>query len=201
MSSERRSELECTILAMVGQGKASGYAIKRAFQSLGIHRWNVESGSIHRALKRLESAGALEKHQPQAHSIRRRRDFELTELGRQLVREWLSSSPTPGTLWHIVDAYRDRVLFWAALTPKERTHCLDEWLRANMAMIGALRHRRDALLKREAYWEAVYVEGFIAQAQARQSWLSALAKGINRTSAMRKGRMKPAPPGTSAESR
>jgi DNA-binding PadR family transcriptional regulator len=193
-SEQRRSELECTILAMVGQGKSSGYAIKRAFQRLGIHRWNVESGSIHRALKRLEAAGALESSQADGESIRRRRDFKLTELGRVLVRDWLASEPAPDTLWHIVDACRDRALFWAALTPEERRQCLADWLRANAGLIGALRQRRDALIKRDAFWEAAYVEGFMTQAQARQSWLGSMAKRLGLPVTPQRESSEPGPP-------
>ena len=54
------SELEYLILAMVGEGVNSGYAMRKRMNRMRGGRWSAESGSVYRVLRRLERDGLEE---------------------------------------------------------------------------------------------------------------------------------------------
>ena len=49
------SELEYLILAMVGEGVNSGYAMRKEMNRMRGGRWSAESGSVYRVRRRLEA--------------------------------------------------------------------------------------------------------------------------------------------------
>jgi DNA-binding PadR family transcriptional regulator len=53
------SELEYLILAMVGEGVCSGYAMRKEMNRMRGGRWSAESGSVYRVLRRLERDALL----------------------------------------------------------------------------------------------------------------------------------------------
>lgn len=77
------------ILGMVAEGHRTGYAIKAEIERSTRFYWSASIGGIYPELRRLESEGHLSRSDdPRGES--RRHAYELTDLGEQALRSWLS---------------------------------------------------------------------------------------------------------------
>ena len=76
------------ILGMLRLGRRTGYDIKQFVDNSTRFFWAASYGQIYPELKKLESAGLI-SGESDPHGGRRRRAFELTSEGEQVLESWL----------------------------------------------------------------------------------------------------------------
>jgi PadR family transcriptional regulator, regulatory protein PadR len=77
-----KGHLDTLLLATLEDGPRHGYAVKEALREASGARFDVPTGTIYPALRRLESAGLLEGSWSVV-SGRKRRTYQLTAAGRR----------------------------------------------------------------------------------------------------------------------
>ena len=157
------------VLAMVGKGITSGYAMRREMQAMRGGRWSADSGSVYRVLRRLQNAGMVREVRRVGVPNRERTEYELTELGQLLVSRWMTDIPGRQELECIPDALRTRTYFLAALDPVQRARTVRNWISHNSSLICEL-ESDVALLPPETWVRS----NLLSLAKARQQWLRKL---------------------------
>ena len=82
------------VLGMLSLGKQTGYDIKQLVDLATRNFWAASYGQIYPELRRLESAGLVEGR-AEPSGGRARQVYELTDAGREVLREWLLSPEEP----------------------------------------------------------------------------------------------------------
>src|SRR6476646_3232412 len=100
------SELEYLILAMVGEGVNSGYAMRKEMNRMRGGRWSAESGSVYRVLRRLQADGLLSEARRVGVPNRERTEYELTKAGEALLNSWLTFPLDRSELVFLLDPIR-----------------------------------------------------------------------------------------------
>src|SRR5262245_9023742 len=77
-----KGHLDTLLLASLEDGPRHGYAVKEALRTSSGARFDLPTGTIYPALRRLEAAGLVNGTWSQAGG-RRRRTYELTPAGRR----------------------------------------------------------------------------------------------------------------------
>jgi DNA-binding PadR family transcriptional regulator len=77
-----KGHLDTLLLASLATGPRHGYAVKEALRAGSGARFDLPTGTIYPALRRLEAAGLARGIWSEAGG-RRRRSYELTPAGRQ----------------------------------------------------------------------------------------------------------------------
>ena len=169
------SELEYLILAMVGEGVNSGYAMRKEMNRMRGGRWSAESGSVYRVLRRLETDGLVKEARRVGVPNRERTEYELNRAGEALLNSWLTFPPDRTELGFMVDPIRTRSFFLDRLSHAEQGRVIKTWLQENRRFIEDLEREvvplsaKDSPLRRVAYQNLLFL------AQARQEWLKRLA--------------------------
>jgi DNA-binding PadR family transcriptional regulator len=79
------------ILGMLSiEPNKSGYDIRKAVESSVGYFWGESYGQIYPALKRLAAEGLIVPSKPASGPGQRRREYALTDAGRDCLREWLA---------------------------------------------------------------------------------------------------------------
>lgn len=166
------SELEFLILAMVGDGTNSGYAMRKQMNSWRGSRWSSESGSVYRVLRRLEKDGLVHEARRVGVPNRERTEYELTVHGESVLASWLSFPPDRTEFAYLVDPIRTRSYFLMRLKPAERIRVVKGWLAENKSLVAEL-ERELVENPRDVLTDAAF-SNLIFHAQARQEWLKRL---------------------------
>jgi DNA-binding PadR family transcriptional regulator len=87
------------LLAMLGPGPAHGYDLKRTYDGVFADVWGpINIGQIYVTMGRHERDGLVVRHGPPAGPHGGRSDrklYELTELGRKQLEDWLTAPTEP----------------------------------------------------------------------------------------------------------
>ncbi|HEY0868328.1 MAG TPA: PadR family transcriptional regulator [Fimbriimonas sp.] len=164
------SELEYLILAMVGEGVNSGYAMRKEMNRMRGGRWSAESGSVYRVLRRLERDSLVVEMRRVGVPNRERTEYDLTPQGEALLHSWLTFPPDRLELAFLVDPIRTRSYFLNRLKPAERIRVVKTWLQENKVFLSELQRE----LKLTAYKEPTRDLGYqnlYYLAEGRQEWL------------------------------
>jgi poly-beta-hydroxybutyrate-responsive repressor len=82
--------IEPAVLYFLGTGAAAhGYDLLAEVNSLGLTETQVDPGAIYRALRQLESDGAVVSTWDTSGGGPARRNYELTDLGRARLASWV----------------------------------------------------------------------------------------------------------------
>lgn len=81
--------VEPAILAALLTAEGYGYDLRKSINAMTGGELDVDAGGLYRALRRLEESGALASRWGDESSGPRRREYELTEEGVELARQWL----------------------------------------------------------------------------------------------------------------
>ncbi len=82
--------IEPAVLYFLGTGAAAhGYDLLDKVNSLGLTETQVDPGAIYRALRQLESEGAVVSAWDTSGGGPARRNYELTDLGRARLASWV----------------------------------------------------------------------------------------------------------------
>lgn len=189
------SELEYLILAMVGEGITSGYAMRKEMNRMRGGRWSAESGSVYRVLRRLEKDNLLVEARRVGVPNRERTEYELTPQGEALLNSWLTSPPDRTELAFLVDPIRTRSYFLGRLKPNEQVRVIKTWMQESKQFIADLQRDLESMSSMEpiavmSYYNLLYL------AQARHEWLKKLLSQVKATGT---GTLQPVPCGAAAE--
>jgi len=174
------SELEYLILAMVGEGVSSGYAMRKQMNRMRGGRWSAESGSVYRVLRRLERDNLLTEARKVGVPNRERTEYELTPQGEALLHSWLTFPPDRSELAFLVDPLRTRSYFLSRLKPAEQVRVIKTWLQESKQFVADLERDLEATsfkdpLRGVAYYNLLYL------AEARHEWLKKLLAQTKQT--------------------
>ena len=169
-SVESYSELECLILGFIALGATSGYAMRKALQGMKGNRWSVESGSIYRALRRLELDGMVEVTGRVGIPNRQRIEYRLSSVGQVVLQSWLERTPEEEEFRHINDPIRTRSYFLELLEPSLRLQTVRTWIVENKKVLEVL--KAESVLHQDVHDMPAYaLRSLLWQAEARHDWL------------------------------
>jgi DNA-binding PadR family transcriptional regulator len=80
--------LEPALLAVLGSQPSHGYDLRRAVEDLSGGLVCMDPGGMYRVLRRLEEEGYVASSWSTGEHGPQRREYELTDDGRSLLREW-----------------------------------------------------------------------------------------------------------------
>lgn len=163
------SELEYLILAMVGEGVNSGYAMRKEMNRMRGGRWSAESGSVYRVLRRLDADGLVSLARKVGVPNRERTEYELTRAGEALLNSWLTFPPDRSELGFLVDPIRTRSYFLPRLSHAEQGRVLKTWMQENRRFMEDL--EREVTVAGDHPLRKVAYQNLLFLAQARQEWL------------------------------
>ena len=172
------SELEYLILAMVGNGVASGYAQRKQMTEFRGGRWSAESGSVYRVLRRLEADGLVLEARRVGVPNRERTEYEITERGIGVLSAWLSYPPDREELGFLIDPLRTRAYFLTRLSATERVRVVKMWIQENKAFMEILRRQIEKIGEGHGEEEAFVFSETMYLAQGRQEWLKDLLSRV-----------------------
>lgn len=86
----KKGLLSFWLLLLLNQRKAYPYEIKDAITELSQNTISAEDNSIYRALKRLAQSGVVDSEIQPSVNGPNRRYFYLTDLGRQLLKQFVN---------------------------------------------------------------------------------------------------------------
>lgn len=167
------SELEYLILAMVGDGISSGYAMRKEMNRMRGGRWSAESGSVYRVLRRLEKDNLLREARKVGVPNRERTEYELTPQGDALLHSWLTFPPDRSELAFLVDPIRTRCYFLSRLRPAEQMRVVKSWLHESKHFTADLQRDLEAASTKNPIRDVAY-SNLLYLAQARHEWLKKL---------------------------
>jgi DNA-binding PadR family transcriptional regulator len=174
------SELEYLILAMVGEGVNSGYAMRKQMNRMRGGRWSAESGSVYRVLRRLERDGLVTEARKVGVPNRERTEYELTPHGDSMLMSWLTFPPDRTEMGFLVDPLRTRSYFLMRLRPAEQARVVKIWLQESKQFLSDLKRDLDGMpfpdeLRNVGYQNLLYL------AEARHEWLKKLQAQVRAT--------------------
>jgi DNA-binding PadR family transcriptional regulator len=173
------SELEYLILAMVGEGVNSGYAMRKEMNRMRGGRWSAESGSVYRVLRRLEKDGLVLEARKVGVPNRERTEYELTPQGEAMLTTWLTFPPDRAEMAFLVDPLRTRCYFLFRLKPAEQVRVVKTWLQESKIFIQELQRDVDAISNKASSGpRLVAYQNLLHLGQARHEWLKKLLNSI-----------------------
>jgi len=167
---EERSEFECVVLGLLAMGQNTGYRMRKELLRMRGHRWSVESGSVYRALRRLDRDGFVEELGRTGVARRERIEYRITAAGESALQQWLQQSLTSEELEECSDPMRTRTYFLSMLPPERRLLVARKWLNDSRQLVTALRQGLLDAQDSDPMRQIAY-RSFVIQAEARQEWL------------------------------
>lgn len=76
------------LAALLGEG-AHGYDVRRRISELTNGELEVDAGGLYRVLRRMEEEGFVVSSWVEGESGPQRRDYRLTQEGRELAQDWI----------------------------------------------------------------------------------------------------------------
>jgi DNA-binding PadR family transcriptional regulator len=171
------SELEYLILAMVSEGRTSGYAMRKEMNRMKGGRWSSDSGSVYRVLRRLEQDRLLRETGRVGVPNRERTEYELTDQGEALLHSWLTFPPERTEFAFLVDPIRTRCYFLSKLKPAEQVRVVKTWMHENRQFTADLERDIASSAATDPIAIVAY-ENLLFLAEARQDWLKKLLATI-----------------------
>ncbi len=86
----RRRWLEPFVLVLLAEGGAHGYGLIGQLGEMGVVEGGVDVGQVYKTLRDLEEAGQVESTWSAEPTGPQRRDYELTDAGREALAEWMA---------------------------------------------------------------------------------------------------------------
>ena len=173
------SELEYLILAMVGEGVNSGYAMRKEMNRMRGGRWSAESGSVYRVLRRLQKDGLVNEARKVGVPNRERTEYDLTPQGEAMLNSWLTFPPDRAEMAFLVDPLRTRCYFLFRLKPAEQIRVVKTWMQESKVFIQDLQRDVEAISAKGTWGpRLVAYQNLLHLGQARHEWLKKLLNSI-----------------------
>ncbi|QQK79248.1 PadR family transcriptional regulator [Salicibibacter cibi] len=84
-----KTEPKYIILGILTTDCRTGYEIKKLMDQSFQHFWKLSYGQIYPTLKKIVQEGLAEAHDIQQEGAPNRKEYHLTELGREELHQWL----------------------------------------------------------------------------------------------------------------
>jgi DNA-binding PadR family transcriptional regulator len=127
------STLEAALLGLLARGPASGYELRKVFQTTPLAAYSDSPGAVYPALRRLEKRGFVTGRAEAG--ARRRKPWRLTAAGRGWLREWVARPVTADEVARDAAAVDLRLALLDNITParlpaflREYDAAVDAWL-------------------------------------------------------------------------
>jgi DNA-binding PadR family transcriptional regulator len=124
------------LLAMIRNGRRTGYEIKQLVDVSTRFFWAASYGQIYPELKRLEQAGLI-RGEDEPSGGRQRRAYSLTPEGDRALDEWLRSDDDP--TYELRDEGLLKLFFSNELTKEERLKIIRQMRARHQAIIDGLK--------------------------------------------------------------
>lgn len=124
------------LLAMIRNGRRTGYEIKQLVDVSTRFFWAASYGQIYPELKRLERAGLI-SGEDEPSGGRRRRAYSLTPKGDEALDAWLRSDDEP--LYEVRDEALLKLFFSNELTDGERLRIVRQMRKRHQAVVDGLK--------------------------------------------------------------
>lgn len=169
-----RPTLDYALLGLLVRGPASGYDLRKIFQTTALGRYSDSPGSIYPALARLERQGLIDGRAEK--SGRRRRVFHLTRRGRQVISEWIEQPIAVDDLVRDAAIVDLRLAFMSDAAPDCLERFLEQYGRAAAEYVEKLEAGRDEFENDISTSAALAFDLGITLARARASWVRTTAR-------------------------
>jgi DNA-binding PadR family transcriptional regulator len=113
-----RPPLDYALLGLLNKGPATGYALRRIFQTTPLGMYSDSPGSIYPALRRLQRRSLVTATRPCGG--RRRRTHRITARGRYALRQWLEAPLTYSEVVGVQGGPELRLAFLSDFVPSAR---------------------------------------------------------------------------------
>jgi len=163
---------------MIARGITSGYAMRKQMDRMRGGRWSTESGSIYRALKRLEDGGLIDLRGKAGSPNRQRTEYKLTDYGQSEFDLWMRSAMHPEELERLDDPVRSRSYFLPLLTLSEREMVVKSWIVGTRNLIESIKYDIDRRQSQDGPLEGMALQGYLYVAEARLEWLKKLSSSL-----------------------
>jgi PadR family transcriptional regulator PadR len=101
----RRRWMEPFVLMLLAEGRAHGYAIMGALETMGISSGPIDIGQVYRTLRELEASGEVTSSWSSEPVGPQRREYELTDAGFASLAAWAAVMRDRGRL---IDEFETR---------------------------------------------------------------------------------------------
>ena len=121
MAERQLTSFEHILLGLICAAPSSGYDLKRIFAATPMGVYQPSSGALYPALRRLERSGLVRAQTasgPAGKSARRRRVYELTQIGRATHVSWLRTPVEPATVARDLGLHLMRFVMMEHLFPR-----------------------------------------------------------------------------------
>lgn len=129
------------LLAMIRNGRRTGYEIKQLVDVSTRFFWAASYGQIYPELKRLEQAGLI-RGEDEPSGGRQRRAYNLTPKGDEALDGWLRSQDEP--LYELRDEALLKLFFSNELTDEERLEIVRQMRARHQQVVDGLRSVEEA---------------------------------------------------------
>lgn len=160
--------LEHAILAFIEFQPMSGYDLKKFFDVSVAHFWTTTQSHIYKSLERLEKKGWAEVKVIQQDGKPNRKEFHITDEGRDELRLWLV---TPLPLTPVRDDWLIQIFFSHFSTNDEIAALLEARMENIRSVLKALHKNAQAAIEENA--QRIGVE------RARELWQITLDYGVD----------------------
>ncbi len=177
--------LDHAILGFLQYGPRSGYDLKALFDLSVQHFWPADQSQIYRTLARLTEQGYVAMDRVEQEERPDRKDYRLTDAGREALHEWLAAPPPakPGRSAALV-----QVFFAGQLGDEEILAIFRraaDTCRAGLAGLQAIPDRCTPYVAqvddpRETFCWMLTLECGIHMTQAHLAWLESVIARLER---------------------
>lgn len=172
MAKANLTVLEYALLGLLNGRPASGYDVKKVFDSTPLAHFSSSPGAIYPALKRLEKRGLLASDLDSTTEARPRRVFSVTDEGRAALVEWLHQQVTHDEL--VRDGKSPMLRFALAeghLTPDEVIVYLEGYRGVIEAYLEELYGHRKMVIEARAFHARLALEDGIRRYETAVGWV------------------------------
>ncbi len=122
---QQPSSLEAALLGLLAPGPASGYQLRKVFQTTPLAAYSDSPGAVYPALRRLEDRGLIAGRADEGG--RRKRPWQLTKAGKAWLRGWIAQPVTLAELSRDPAGVDLRLAFVSKVSPKRLRSFLSEY--------------------------------------------------------------------------
>ncbi len=115
------SALSLALLGLISMAPQSGYDLKKVFETTPLGHFSGSPGAIYPALERLEKDGLVAGTLERTRTLRPRKCYALTEVGRARLLDTILRPITREDVVWCLDELALRFSFLGHLVPKERS--------------------------------------------------------------------------------
>ena len=175
--------LEHAILGFLNYRPYSGYDLKKIFDTSVRHFWPADQSQIYRTLNRLTDNGLAEMEKIEQETRPARKEYHITDVGREEFRQWLSS---PLAFGENRSALLIQVFFAGQLSDEDVLEMFErvaDFMRAGMAAYDAIPQQMESYEEyvqspREFYFWMLTLEIGKNSARANLEWLESVIQRI-----------------------